>query len=980
MSNVSKLLINKPRTLLILITILFVWGSYSFSTLEKETESISENESICIVTEYPGKSSGEIEKRITSKIEEHLKSVSGIKDQYSLTENGRSRIFITISKSPELQNILSEIRMQTEKAASAFPGDCRRPCIYRGSADEKAKLIISIYSENNTVPNYEDIKPSAEKFLLIENITQMKISGKRNSRLVIRPAMNVLEKNFNFSNYISGTIQQLTKNKVFQNKCKFLSEEYSLNGQISSEYNLRESIVPKSKNIFSIIKNQYSAKRESTAPEKISLFNGSPNITLYIYSNQSREPDDLEKTIKEFQEIIRQKNLKSQIIFNYFQENKNRFHKTILSLIAGIILISIMVIIFTANPVNLIALLLNILITASISAIILKITDTKITTSILISLSILSGIIADLPLMTINPFLKSYKTRQSIITYSVITTLAVFLPLIFFCDRKIIFNIAFTFTVVTLCSLLVIRTIFPALIVYSASITKFLKSWNFFFYRKLLQNSYKIHFHFNIDSNPILYQFYNIFKINKKSIKEIIITIAISIAIFFVIINPIPPITNDNTPSKNILSVRVFFNSGLTKEYTLKCSNIINQFLKNKTDVKYYTAEITPSSAEYLIKLKENSHLTKELILGEIRNLTNATVVDNTIQETERNIYKKKYQFYGDDVQVIREEVIRLGEKIFAAFSPEIIYHFTEGKPGYLVEFDKAINPDKEIFISRELRTLLSEPVIAKYKILGMEEDIVLNIQKPNSLSQLISLAINVNEGEIIPLKGIMKIKKNTTPSILKRQNYCNMESLTVISDNCKQMTGIDKFIHKFNFKKDIILKEDKSINEAKIFFAENINILLLCPLIIIICTAAVDNSFRFVIPILLNLLFSTLCTYVGIILFKVQITPAVLLASAVSMGLSVNYPAVVLFSINESKENNSEIEKKFIYLMGMAISTISGIIPLLFFHEKNTFEFNFSFIIIITTISSYIYTRFLLRRIIELNSLILSMKQRFNR
>ena len=115
---------QNPQAMNTMMLVVMVMGVFSFGNMRRESFPEFDLEIIVVSVPYPGASPEEVEEGICQKIEEAIRSISGIKKKTSVSREGAGFLILeldpSITQVQEVQKVLNEIRAEVDRIPS-FP-------------------------------------------------------------------------------------------------------------------------------------------------------------------------------------------------------------------------------------------------------------------------------------------------------------------------------------------------------------------------------------------------------------------------------------------------------------------------------------------------------------------------------------------------------------------------------------------------------------------------------------------------------------------------------------------------------------------------------------------------------------------------------------------------------------------------------------------------------------------------------------------
>ncbi len=139
--------INNRISAFLLLAAFVTAGTLSMFRLPVSLLPSSEYPALSVIIEYPGITPDKIESLITRPVERILKTVSGITEMQSVSEEGKSRINITFSESTEIKIAALNVREKIELIRDTFPREVQEPVVLRYDPSDKPVIIAAVEIE-----------------------------------------------------------------------------------------------------------------------------------------------------------------------------------------------------------------------------------------------------------------------------------------------------------------------------------------------------------------------------------------------------------------------------------------------------------------------------------------------------------------------------------------------------------------------------------------------------------------------------------------------------------------------------------------------------------------------------------------------------------------------------------------------------------------------------------------------------------------
>jgi HAE1 family hydrophobic/amphiphilic exporter-1 len=185
----SEICIKRPVFATVLSLVIIILGAMFFTRLQiRGTPDIS-FPVITVSAEYLGADALYMEKEITTRIENALKTVKNLDSIASQSTTGNSNITLTFLLSANIETALNDVRSKISDINYLFPQDMKVPSITKMDADNFPSMFLSINSDlyndlELTKMVHDRVKTILEK---LETIGQVKVYGGKYYSMRIEP-------------------------------------------------------------------------------------------------------------------------------------------------------------------------------------------------------------------------------------------------------------------------------------------------------------------------------------------------------------------------------------------------------------------------------------------------------------------------------------------------------------------------------------------------------------------------------------------------------------------------------------------------------------------------------------------------------------------------------------------------------------------------------------------------------------------------
>jgi multidrug efflux pump subunit AcrB len=181
-----------------LMVSIMVVGAVGLSMMHREVFPEFDLEIILVSVPYPGASPEEVEDGICQKIEEAVRSIDGIKKQYSMAQEGSGLVVLELEAGvPDVQKVLNEVRSEVDRIPS-FPDLSEDPVVKQITLRTSA-IRVGVLGPQTVDPDAElELRHVTEQvrdeLLLLPSVSQANIIGSRDYQIDVEIPESTLRK------------------------------------------------------------------------------------------------------------------------------------------------------------------------------------------------------------------------------------------------------------------------------------------------------------------------------------------------------------------------------------------------------------------------------------------------------------------------------------------------------------------------------------------------------------------------------------------------------------------------------------------------------------------------------------------------------------------------------------------------------------------------------------------------------------------
>lgn len=832
--NLSSFAVKRPVTITMMVLVVVIFGAISLAGLPIDLYPEIEIPVAIVSTSYSGAGPQEIENLITKRIEGAIATVGNIDTINSISSQGSSIVIAQFNTGTNMDFATLEMREKVDLVKGALPDDATQPMVIK--IDPNSMPIVQIaLSTNGSLSSLQSLAEDnfKQRFERLEGVASVDIGGGLTDEIEVSVDIARLSRyglSINQLNQLLSAANTNLPGGVVENG------EQDLTIRVIGEFNSIDEIrdMPITLNTGSIITLKDIAKVELKNKDitGISRTNGEDSINISIKKQSGKNTvqvadlvsREVEKLKKDYPDV------KINIVIDTSTIIRDSINNVIDNVIVGSIFAIAVLYIFLKNIRS--TLIVGVSIPISLIASFILLYFNKITLNMMTlgGLALAVGMLVDSAIVVLENIyryrVEGYSKKEAAIkgakevglsiTASTLTTIAVFLPIVFVDGMVgILFkDFAMTVTLSLTASLVVALTFIPMLSSKILTIDDNTEGK-----KKRLDFIYKA---FDNLFEKIENKYKSLLELGLKRRKT---TIAISVIVFVLSVVSLAgvgmeffPVTDEGSMTINIslpLGSNIYQVDEITKIVEEKITEIpeIDVIFANVTSGGFGSHSINTgnsgSISVNLVKLRERKRSTKE-VAEEVRKITKdipgaeITVTESSNMGMAGSSAPVSISIKGDELEVL--------EKISNDFKD--IIESVEGTRDVKTSLSDAV-PEVEIQVNKEnaaiyglttsqiasaIRGGASGIIVAKYKDEGDELDIVVRATEDitESLSNLGQLDITTPSGINIPISQVADI------SIVKGPIQINREDQERVVTVTSQITGRDLRSISLDIEKEI--------------------------------------------------------------------------------------------------------------------------------------------------------------------------------
>jgi len=825
--NLANFSIKRPVTTLMIILVVLVLGFVSFSRLGIDLFPNMTLPIAVVMTQYEGVAPQEMESLITKPIEQVISTISNVNSIQSITNQGQSIVVIEFNWGTNMDFAMLDVREKIDMVKSYLPEDSSAPTVIKIDPSMMPVMQIVLYGGNDII----QLKKLADdvitdRLLRLEGVASVNVIGGREREIVINVDPDKLSFYRLSMTQIANTLRAENMNlpggSLDQGKKEYVIRTTAEFEDIAEIENLPIAL-PQG----GIVHLRDIARVEDTYKEvsTISRYNGKPCISLSIMkqsgSNTVQVANQINAEIERLENEL-PANVDLKPIFDESEFIKLSIDNVKDNAITGAILAVLVLYLFLRNARSTLVIGLSIPISIIATFVLIYFGNLTLNIMSLGGLALGVGMLVDNSIVVLeNIFYHRQIGEEPIkaalsganevalaVTASTLTTVAVFLPMVFVSGitAQIFKELALTVTFSLLASLAVALTLVPLLSSRLLTEVSMISEDGPSNRKGIINWVLKPLDVFSVFFNKVHSRYRNLLHWALGHRKLVVIISALA---FVISIALIPAVGAEFLPKTDSGSININFElaDGTKLDET---NRIINEFYDKIADMPEIqdalisigsgtgmTSSLGGSSANtgsitlQLVPLSERK-ASSEQIAEEIRRIAEKTPgadisvsAVSTMDFAGGGMPSVSISIEGadfDKLDQISNQVMDIIKSVPA--TREVTSSMEKGRPELRIKVDRdkaALYGISSGQIAQAVSSAITGMTATKYKVDGEEIDVVIRAEKDlvDSASKIRSLLIPSPTGALITLGNVAEIQNETGPVSINRQDQTRTVTVT---------------------------------------------------------------------------------------------------------------------------------------------------------------------------------------------------------
>jgi len=333
----------------LLMLLLIIGGIFTAINIKQEVFPEIELDMVRVSVAYSGAGPEEVEEGILLKIEEALSSLDGVKKIESTANEGSGSVVVTALDGADIDQLLAEVKSEVDRL-SGFPEDAEEPIISKISR-KRSVLTISLYGNIPLLSLRDYAEEVRDELLKYDDITQVEMSATADYEIGIEIPEVILKKyglkltdvasiiQANSIDVPAGSVKEESGEILLRTKSKkYKGSDYKDIVIISDTDGTKVKLGD-----IAVIKDGFKET------DLNALYNGKHTINLEVYRVGEQKPIDIANEVKKYvaeKNITLPENVKLQVWHDRSEILKDRMKLLMKNAYFGLVLVLIVLAVF----------------------------------------------------------------------------------------------------------------------------------------------------------------------------------------------------------------------------------------------------------------------------------------------------------------------------------------------------------------------------------------------------------------------------------------------------------------------------------------------------------------------------------------------------------------------------------------------------------------------------------------------------------
>ena len=447
--NLTKVSVKRPLTMIMVFCIIVVFGAMGYLKMPVNLMPDIDMPVATIITTWSGAGPSDIEEQVTDVITESVSAIGGVDTVISISTESMSAVMMRFDFGTEMSEVMSTIRDKVDSVQNKLPDDAKRPTISQVDINASAigTLVLTSKLDGNSTMTYAEDTVAA-RLEQISGVTSADIRGGQVYKITVDVDPTLLNRYGVTMDTVAAVLGSANMTYPFgtlsEGQDEFTIRSFEELTSVEEIETLQlVTSTGKTINLSEVAKVTYDVDESET----IYRYNGENSLLIDINKQQSANTVQLMKKVYKVLDTLNEENPEYNLVLSYdesdyINESMSSVWST-LFLSAGIAFLVILVFLRSFKASFIVALAIPLSIIGAIAA--MYFSGQTLNLISVSGLMLGVGMVVDNSIVVIENIFKKREENIELETASIIgttsvsgaiiastlTTIAVFLPMIF---------------------------------------------------------------------------------------------------------------------------------------------------------------------------------------------------------------------------------------------------------------------------------------------------------------------------------------------------------------------------------------------------------------------------------------------------------------------------------------------------------------------------------------------------------------------
>ncbi|NMU18077.1 efflux RND transporter permease subunit [Clostridioides difficile] len=184
--NLTQTSVKRPLTIIMVFLVLIVFGGIGYKKMSINLMPDIEIPVVMVMTTWTGAGPQDVDEQVSQKVDESLSAVSNVKSTISSSQESVSMVVAQFEFGTNLDEIMNDVRSKVDALQTSLPDDAAKPTVLKLDMNAQAigQLVISGGNENSSqaLRKYAEdvIQPKIES---IDGVTSADLKGGKKAQI-----------------------------------------------------------------------------------------------------------------------------------------------------------------------------------------------------------------------------------------------------------------------------------------------------------------------------------------------------------------------------------------------------------------------------------------------------------------------------------------------------------------------------------------------------------------------------------------------------------------------------------------------------------------------------------------------------------------------------------------------------------------------------------------------------------------------------